>query len=360
MEFSIATCAKIDQIDMVKQSEDLGVTHFGVGEGPLLFSDPYQFLALAARQTSTINIGTMVTNPLTRIAPVTANSVATLNSLAPGRTFLGIGTANNALRSMGQPPAKVSDLAHSLEVIHGLLNRETTVFNWRGHSTEIRFLDTESGWYNAQHVPIWVACGGPRGIKEAAKYADYIVYCLGPNEAMIKLVKAEIDKAVAEAGRPAGSVKLVALAWFYMTRPGENWEDGVDKGFGSGPISSCITNAGFMNEHVDVLGEDIVTASTNAAMAYLGDPAAADSPHYLDVWSKYLRGLDPAHKPIITEQLVDYWCLYGNPEQLQQKTKLMMDAGCDMVQVFLSNPFTAARDIDDIGSAILAHADSIV
>ena len=34
----------------VEQAEDLGVTHFGVGEGPLLFSDPYQFLALAAQQ----------------------------------------------------------------------------------------------------------------------------------------------------------------------------------------------------------------------------------------------------------------------------------------------------------------------
>ena len=72
-----------------------------MGEGPLLFSDPYQQLALASQVTSTINLGTLVTNPLTRIAPVTANSVATLNHLAPGRTFLGIGTANNALRSMG-------------------------------------------------------------------------------------------------------------------------------------------------------------------------------------------------------------------------------------------------------------------
>jgi hypothetical protein len=42
MEFCIGTCAKIDQVDLIRQAEDLGVTHFGVGEGPLLFSDPYQ------------------------------------------------------------------------------------------------------------------------------------------------------------------------------------------------------------------------------------------------------------------------------------------------------------------------------
>jgi hypothetical protein len=158
------------------------------------------------------------------------------------------------------------------------------------------------------------------------------------------------------AGRPPGSVKLVALSWFYQLRPGETWEAGVDQGFGSGPISSCITNAGFMNEHVDELGADIVNASTQAAMAYLGDPTAADAPHYLEVWSKYLRGLDPVHRPLITKELVDYWCLYGTPEQLQEKTQHMLDAGVDMVSVFLSNPFTAQRDIADIGSSILAHA----
>ncbi len=56
MEFCIGTCAKIDQVAMVKQAEDLGVTHFGVGEGPLLFSDPYQFLALASQQTTGIHL----------------------------------------------------------------------------------------------------------------------------------------------------------------------------------------------------------------------------------------------------------------------------------------------------------------
>jgi len=50
------------------------VTHFGVGEGPACCS-PTRTSRWRWRpqQTSTINLGTMVTNPLTRIAPVTAN-----------------------------------------------------------------------------------------------------------------------------------------------------------------------------------------------------------------------------------------------------------------------------------------------
>jgi hypothetical protein len=91
--------------------------------------------------------------------------------------------------------------------------------------------------------------------------------------------------------------------------------------------------------------EPIVKASTDA-----------DAPHYLEVWAKYLRGLDPVRRPIITKELADYWCLYGTPEQLLEKTQLMRDAGCDMVSVFLSNPFTDERDIADIGSSTLARA----
>ncbi len=68
MDFCVGTCAKIDPVGLIKQAEDLGVTHFGVGEGPLLLSDPSQQMALASHQTSTIKMGPYVTNPLTRIA----------------------------------------------------------------------------------------------------------------------------------------------------------------------------------------------------------------------------------------------------------------------------------------------------
>ncbi|WP_280400716.1 LLM class flavin-dependent oxidoreductase [Nocardia carnea] len=357
MEFCIGTCAKIDQVAMVKQAEDLGITHFGVGEGPLLFSDPYQFLALAAQQTSSIALGTMVTNPLTRIAPVTANSMATLNALAPGRTFLGIGTANNALRSMGNRPAKISELSDAIEVARELMAGRRIAHHWLGETRDVEFLDRQSGYYNVtDHIPIWVAAGGPRGLREAAKYADAVVYCLGPDADMIRLIRRELDKAVADAGRSPGSVKLVSLSWFYQLRNGETWEDGVTNGFGSGPISSCITNSGLMNQHREELGDPIVDASITAAQAYLGDPAASDQPHYLDVWARYLRGLDPRHRPIITKELVDYWCLYGSPAELREKATLMRESGVDILQVFLSNPATASRDIDDVGHSILAHA----
>jgi len=357
MEFCIGTLAKVDQVHLVRQAEDAGATHFGVGEGALLFSDPYQFLALAARETSRIKLGTWVTNPLTRTTPVTANSIATLNALAPGRVFCGMGSANNAMRSMGRDVATIAELDHAFAVVRGLLAGDRVVHTWQDQDREVQLLDNEGRWYNINEpIEMWMAAGGPKALALAAQQADRVTYCLGPNPDMIGLIRRLLDKAVADAGRPPGSVKLVSNTWFYQQRPGETWEDGVDNGFGSGPISSCLANAALMNRHVDELGGDIVAAVNTAAATYLGDPAVENQRHYLDVWAKYLRGLDPVHKPIITKQLVDYWCITGSPEQMRAQAQTMLDAGVDTIGVMLSNPHTTERDIDDIGSSLLIEA----
>ncbi|WP_443041145.1 hypothetical protein [Streptomyces sp. B21-102] len=70
-----------------------------------------------------------------------------------------------------------------------MLSKERVWHEWRGENREKEFLDTESGFYHPSDVPIWVACGGPKGIKVAARYADATICCLGPNADMIKLVK---------------------------------------------------------------------------------------------------------------------------------------------------------------------------
>ena len=100
MEFCIGICAKIDAVGLVSQAEQVGASHFGSGTDRCCSAIPTSTWR-GQPETSTIKLGTWVTNPLTRIAPVTANSIATLNALAPGRVFVGMGTANNALRSMG-------------------------------------------------------------------------------------------------------------------------------------------------------------------------------------------------------------------------------------------------------------------
>lgn len=352
MDFLVSIPAKIDEPDHVVRAENGGIAYFGVGEGPLLWSDPYQYLALASQRTSSIKLGTCVTNPVTRIPPQTANSVATLNRLAPGRVFMGIGAANNAMRSMGRSPATMRETEHAVEVASAMLRGERVVHDWRGEAREIEFLAPEQGWVNIDDpVEVWMAAGGPRSLAIAARHADTVWYCLGPDPSLIHVIRGLLDREAEKAGRDPSDVKLSALTWFYAMQPGDTVEDAITQGFGSGPISSCLTNAGLMREHVAELGEEIVSAAEQAAATYLSVPPAGAS-HYLDVWRGYLNGLDPRHAAIVTRQLVDYFCLYGTRDELLEKVAAMREAGVDSVSVFLANPMTFARDIDDLSTLV--------
>lgn len=355
MEYLVAMPAKIDEVDLAVRAEASGFDYLGAGEGPLLWSDIYQYLALASQRTSTIKLGPLVTNPLTRIPPQTANSIATLNRLAPGRVYMGIGSANNALRSMGREIAKVAETEHAIKVIAGMLRGERVVHDWDGQQREVEFLLPEQGWYNTEDpVEMWDAAGGPKGLARAARTADVLVYCLGPDPTLIRLVREHLDREVHAAGRRPEDVRLAALTWFHALKSGETFEDAVVNGVGSSPISSCLTNLNFMAEHVHVLGEDIVGAASRAAEAYLNIPLEGET-HYLDVWRKYQSGPDPRHKELITKQLVDYFCLWGTPEELQEKAYTMREAGVDIVAVFLSNPMNFARDIDAFSEHLIAQ-----
>ena len=105
----VCIAAKIDDVGIVPFAENFGYSHAWVADSQMIWSDCYAFLALAAERTRTINIGTGVSVVGTRSAPVTAHSIATINRLAPGRTFLGLGSGNTAQRIMGQRPIRFAE-----------------------------------------------------------------------------------------------------------------------------------------------------------------------------------------------------------------------------------------------------------
>ena len=94
MELGVCVASHIGDIDYVVRAEELGYTHAWLADSQMIWSDCYATLALVADRTERIRIGTGVAVSGTRPAPVTAASIATINVLAPGRTFLGVGAGN--------------------------------------------------------------------------------------------------------------------------------------------------------------------------------------------------------------------------------------------------------------------------
>ena len=132
MRFGICVMANIDEIGFFPHAEQLGYDSVWVADSQMLFSDCYAVLALAAERTSRLRIGPGTAICGTRIPPVHAAAMATLNRLAPGRVFLGIGTGNTAMRSMGQRPMKIADYGEYLRVLSALLRGEVVEYTFNG------------------------------------------------------------------------------------------------------------------------------------------------------------------------------------------------------------------------------------
>ena len=148
MKFGISVSTKIDDWQLVKYAEDCGFDMAWVPDSQMIWSDCYATMALAAQNTSRIQLGTGVAIPGTRIAPVTAHSIASINQLAPGRVFLGIGTGHTAMRVMGMQPMKIRDFREYLRVVRALLSGEEVDYTYGDTTRTIRFLHQDLRFVN--------------------------------------------------------------------------------------------------------------------------------------------------------------------------------------------------------------------
>src|SRR5262245_53619263 len=120
MDFGIMT-AKIDEIGFITHAQNLGFSHAWVTDSPMIRSNCWAVLALAAQHTRTIRLGTGVNVPSLRLAPVAANGIATINRLAPGRCVMGLGTGHTGVRLLGQKPMRLAMFREYVQQVRGLL-----------------------------------------------------------------------------------------------------------------------------------------------------------------------------------------------------------------------------------------------
>src|SRR5712692_6066601 len=140
MKFGVTVAPRVSDWKLFVDLETMGYDCAWAADSQMLYSDAYAVLALAAANTSRIRLGTGVSVAGVRLAPVTAHSIATINKLAPGRVFLGIGTGHTAMRVMGMPPMRVPEFRDYLRVVRGLLAGEEVDYTQGGVTRAIRFL----------------------------------------------------------------------------------------------------------------------------------------------------------------------------------------------------------------------------
>jgi alkanesulfonate monooxygenase SsuD/methylene tetrahydromethanopterin reductase-like flavin-dependent oxidoreductase (luciferase family) len=176
MKFGLTVATKIDDWQLIKYAEDLGYDNAWVPDSQMIWSDCYATLALAAQHTTRIRLGTGVAIPGVRLAPVTAHSIASINRIAPGRVFLGIGTGHTAMRVMGMQPMRVKDFRTYLHVVKTLLRGEEVEYTLNNVTRSIRFLHQDLGFLNLQNpIPLYVAANGPLALQVAGELGDGLI-----------------------------------------------------------------------------------------------------------------------------------------------------------------------------------------
>jgi len=223
MKFGAMVATKIDDWQLLQYAEQLGYDQGWVPDSQMIWSDCYAVLALAAHHTSRIRLGTGVAVAGTRSAPVTAHSIASINRIAPGRVFLGIGTGHTAMRVMGFDPVRPREFREYLRVVRGLLRGEEVAYTHGGETRAIRFLHRELGFVDVAHeIPIWVAANGPLALAAAGAYGDGRISAGGESYEHTQRSLAAIRDGAAKANRalPA-SFHTAALTFSCVLRAGE-------------------------------------------------------------------------------------------------------------------------------------------
>jgi 5,10-methylenetetrahydromethanopterin reductase len=203
----------------MRRAEELGYDRFGVWDSPALFREPWVTLASVARDTERIRLGTWVTNPLARHPLVTAAAAATLDDLAPERTYVGIGAGGTGVWHLGIGTARLADLEAYVRAVRSLLETGSAV--WEGRALSI-------DWAGPRRVPLIMAAHASRSLRLAGRIADGVVIGLGISPDVVASSLELLEAGASEAGRSLDELEVWFTSfWWVDEQPGKAKAEGA-------------------------------------------------------------------------------------------------------------------------------------
>ena len=344
MEFGVSV-GHISAVDFAQHAERLGYTRCWVTDSPLLRSNLFATMAAVALQTKTIQVGSGVAVCGMRLAPEAASGIATINALAPGRTFAIFGAGNTAMRMLGMRPTGARALREYVRVVRALLRGEEVAYTPGTPGSEthpVRFTSLEQ-----KHVclfpppPVHVAANGPLSQAVAGELADGLCTSI-PRGGTITEAMVHVRRGAAKVGRtlPA-DFHTAALVNVLMLEPGE-------------PLTSArviaeigpaiMTNFHYLVDWVRETGNEppsYVRPMWNDYTEYLRARAAADS--HLTMHASHYATIDPEEARFLTPEIIRNFCIIGEPPELAEQLRQLE---CDgLKQITFHPPFEKRYEV---------------
>ena len=292
---------------LTRQAEAAGFDYGWLFDSHVLWRDPYPLLTLMAGATSTMRLGTCVTNPATREPSVTASALAVLNELSGGRMDLGIGRGDSARRVLGKPPTSMKDLEEAVHVIRALVE---------GRPIEYEGTTLELPWTPGGRLPVWIAGYGPVALKLTGRIADGAMLQIG-NPDLVRWFVSQVRASATESGRDVNAVSIMAAAAAYVgdratARDRVRWFPAL--------VSNHVVD--LVNKYPR---EDLPAELTT----YIRGREGYDYLHHAEVGS--------SNAAFVTDDIVDRFAIVGSVDDHIERLQALRDAGVDQFNLYLMN-----------------------
>ena len=349
MRFGIV-CDRLSDVALVAEAEAWGYDFCWAFDSPMLRSNPFVLLALAAERTERIRLGVGVAVTGLREAPETANAIATVNLLAPGRTFLGLGTGNTAMRTLGRRPMRLAPFARYVKLARTLLAGESALYASSDGEHPVRFQNLESRYVDVSAaVPVHVGGFGPKAQALAGELGDGLITGF-PRGGSIESARSNVAAGAARAGRHLDDFQTTGLVNVVMLEPGETLESPrvVHE---CGP--SIMANVHYLVDLVRETGQEPPPYVASIWEEYLAFHATRESTTaHQKLHESHYTHLDPDEARFVTPEVIRAFCIAGQPEEMIEQIREREAAGLDAM-VFVAPEDQGERQYKAFASRVM-------
>jgi alkanesulfonate monooxygenase SsuD/methylene tetrahydromethanopterin reductase-like flavin-dependent oxidoreductase (luciferase family) len=346
MKFGVVIAPKIDDWQIFQFAEELGYDSAWACDSQMLWSDCYATLALAAEHTSRIGLGPGVAAAGTRLAPVTAHSIASISKLAPGRTSLAIGTGHTSMRVLGQKPMKLPDFEAYLRVLRALLNGEEAELTVSGRSGHARFLNRQHGFVDLEHpIPLIVGANGPRALALAGELGDGLMTIATTRGEDVQQSLETIAAGATKAGRelPA-NFSMTSMTNVVVLEPGEAVTSDRVISMTDSWVGAAIHFAYEMWQiRHDAAVPPPFRPFWEEYCAYVDAMETPQDRRYLQIHDGHATSLPAAERRFLTEDAIRAVTIVGSVDEIVEQVKAAESAG--VTELALQSPLATAREV---------------
>jgi 5,10-methylenetetrahydromethanopterin reductase len=346
MRFGVVIAPKIDDWEIFKYAEDLGYDTAWACDSQMLWSDCYATLALAAANTTRISLGPGVAAAGTRIAPVTAHSIASISKLAPGRTVLGIGTGHTSMRVMGQKPMKIQDFEQYVRVLRSLLSGEETEVGQAGRGAYTRFLNRRHGFVDLDHpIPLIVGANGPHALAVAGALGDGLITIAATRPDDVQAALGCVRSGASDAGRLLPeSFPVTSMTNVVVLGPGEPVTSERVARLTDSWVGAAIH---FAYEMWSTRQDEAVVPPPFRSFweeycAHVENMAGPPDRRYLQIHDGHATFLPSAERRFLTEDAIRAVTIVGSVDEIVEQVKAAESAG--VTELAIQSPLATARE----------------